>query len=91
MLLERQRAHRNHDTEEVEEVYPEVVRTGDDGVKSVDYGRLTPILVEALKEQQALLDEQAEVLARLERAQQALLEKASSLEQLIGNEVRSRD
>ena len=34
-------------------------RTGDyrqQGYKSVDYGRLTPVLVEAIKEQQAMID-----------------------------------
>ena len=38
--------------QEVEEVFPQVVRTADDerGTKSVDYGRLTGALIEAVKE-----------------------------------------
>jgi hypothetical protein len=36
--------------QEVEEVLPQVVSTGSDGYLSMDYGRLTPILVEAVKE-----------------------------------------
>lgn len=43
--------------QEVERIYPEVVQTGSDGYKSVDYGRLTPILIEAIKEQQQEIDE----------------------------------
>ncbi len=36
--------------QEVEDVLPEVVTTGLDGYKSVDYGKLTPLLIEAIKE-----------------------------------------
>ena len=36
--------------QEVEAVYPQLVVTGKDGYKSVDYSRLTPILLEAIKE-----------------------------------------
>ena len=46
--------------QEIEPYYPEMVTTDADGYKSVDYSRLTPVLVEALKEQQA----QIEVLKR---------------------------
>ena len=34
----------------IEKIYPEVVLTDKDGYKSVDYSRLTPVLVEAIKE-----------------------------------------
>ena len=37
--------------QEVEEVFPELVNTSEEGFKSVDYGRLSAILIEALKEQ----------------------------------------
>jgi len=42
--------------QEVEKLFPEIVKTGPDGYKSVDYGRLTPVLVEAIKEQQKKID-----------------------------------
>lgn len=38
--------------QDVEKVYPELVRTNDKGYKTVDYAKLTPILLEAIKEQQ---------------------------------------
>lgn len=38
--------------QEVEKVLPELVRTESDGYKSVDYAKLVPVLVEAIKEQQ---------------------------------------
>lgn len=43
--------------QEVEELFPEMVMTDAAGYKSVDYGRLTPVLVEAIKEQQKQIDE----------------------------------
>ena len=36
--------------QEVEKLYPEAVRTDENGWKSVDYNRLTPVLIEAIKE-----------------------------------------
>lgn len=41
----------------VEEVFPELVRTNSDGFKSVEYGNLVAPLIEAVKEQQAQIDE----------------------------------
>jgi hypothetical protein len=39
--------------QEVEKLYPELVATGADGYKAVNYAQLAPVLIEALKEQQA--------------------------------------
>ncbi len=36
--------------QEVEKVLPEIVSTGQDGYKAVDYGKLSPLLIEAVKE-----------------------------------------
>jgi len=44
--------------QEVEKIYPELVFTDIDGYKSVDYSRFTPILLEAMKEQQKLIEQQ---------------------------------
>lgn len=43
--------------QDVEKVFPEVVYTNDKGVKSVDYDKLVAPLVEAVKNQQAQIDE----------------------------------
>ena len=37
----------------MEKIFPELVVTDKDGYKSVDYSKLTPILVEAIKELRA--------------------------------------
>ncbi|MES2285562.1 MAG: tail fiber domain-containing protein [Bacteroidota bacterium] len=36
--------------QDLEKIYPEIILTDDKGYKSVDYSRLTPMLVEAIKE-----------------------------------------
>ncbi len=42
--------------QEIEKIYPEMVVTDENGYKSVDYSRFTPVLVEALKEQQKMIE-----------------------------------
>jgi hypothetical protein len=42
--------------QEVEEVLPEVVEDGLDGFKSVAYGNMVGLLIEAIKEQQKQID-----------------------------------
>ncbi len=50
--------------QEVEEIIPQVVMTADDemGTKSVDYGRITAVLIESIKELKAEIDELKEKL-----------------------------
>ena len=42
--------------QEVEEVIPDVVSTNDQGIKSVKYGNLVGVLIEAIKEQQQRIE-----------------------------------
>ena len=56
--------------QELEQVLPELVSTGPDGFKAVNYAQLTPVLIEALKEQQ----QQIETL----KAQNAALQAGSA-------------
>ena len=42
--------------QDLEKIYPEMVFTDAQGYKSVDYSRLTPVLVEAIKEQQKQIE-----------------------------------
>jgi len=43
--------------QDVEKIYPQMVVTGEDGYKAVDYGRLTPVLVEAIKTLEKSIEE----------------------------------
>jgi len=51
--------------QELEILYPEIVMTDDQGFKSVDYSRLTPVLVEAIKEQQQQINDLQNQIAEL--------------------------
>jgi len=53
--------------QEVEKLFPELVMTDGKGYKSVDYARLTPVLVEAIKELQAKNDLLEQRLYRIEK------------------------
>ena len=46
--------------QEVEKVFPEIIHTDDQGYKSVEYGNLVAPLIEAIKELNQKLDEQAQ-------------------------------
>jgi hypothetical protein len=50
----------------VEQAVPEVVTANAEGHKSIDYGQLSAVLVEAIKEQQALIEELRTRLSALE-------------------------
>ena len=43
--------------QEIEDVIPEVVSTGSDGLKSVSYGNIVGLLIEAIKDQQNQINE----------------------------------
>ncbi len=54
--------------QDVEQVYPEIVTTNEDGYKAIDYSNLVPVLIEAIKEQQ----QQIEILkSEIEELKQA--------------------
>jgi hypothetical protein len=51
--------------QDVEKVFPEVVQDGPDGEKAVAYSELIPILIEAMKEQQSLIEVQQKDIQEL--------------------------
>lgn len=54
--------------QEVEKVLPEVVSEGPDGFKSIDYSKIVPVLIEAIKEQQKTIEAQNARIEALEKA-----------------------
>ncbi|MCX6313633.1 MAG: tail fiber domain-containing protein [Sphingobacteriales bacterium] len=54
--------------QDVEKVLPEIVQTDDRGYKSIDYSKVTPVLVEAMKAQQIQMEEQQKKITELESA-----------------------
>ena len=43
--------------QDLEQVYPELVVTRKDGFKAVNYAQLVPVLVEAIKQQQSMIED----------------------------------
>ncbi len=53
--------------QEVEEILPEVVVTGGDGMKMMSYGNITALLSEGIKEQQKELNSQREIILQQQK------------------------
>jgi hypothetical protein len=69
--------------QDVEKVYPELVATNDKGYKMVDYTKLTPILLEAIKEQQAQIESYKAENDDLKSNLQTLYDKVDRIEALL--------
>ena len=61
--------------QELEAVLPEAVEIGEDGYKSVNYSNITPLLIEAIKEQQTIIDNQQKQIDELRKMVEELLNK----------------
>jgi hypothetical protein len=71
--------------QDVEKVYPEIVMINDKGYKMVDYTKLTPVLLEAIKEQQQQIDSFKAENGELRSELQSLREKVDRIESLLVN------
>jgi hypothetical protein len=60
--------------QDIEKVFPELVSESN-GVKSVNYQGLVPVLINALKEQQAEIDRLKKQESRIERLEKLLLDR----------------
>jgi len=66
--------------QEVEKILPELVHTGSDGIKTVDYPKLTAVLIEGTKQLKAEKDaEITKLKAESEQLKQALCSKFPDL------------
>ena len=61
--------------QEVEEVLPELVRTDNDGYKSLEYEKITAVLVEAIKEQQKQIEALKAAVAALQAQSDVALQE----------------
>jgi hypothetical protein len=62
--------------QDLEKVYPDMVFRGDSGQLGIFYIELIPVLIEAMQEQQAVIEQQAKQLIDIEQ-RLAKLEKKS--------------
>lgn len=61
--------------QDVESVLPEIIYTGNDGYKGIDYTRIVPFLVEGMKEQQKAIEKQQQQIDELKKMVEALIKK----------------
>ena len=71
--------------QEVEKVFPQLVKTNKDGYKSVAYSHVIPVLVEAIKEQQVKIEE----LQSAKDKVKILEEKFEKLQQTMNSMISS--
>lgn len=69
--------------QQVKEVMPELVSTDTDGYLAVDYSKLSPYMVEAIKEQQQTISELNKSLHQKEQELKAMNERLAKLEKLV--------
>jgi hypothetical protein len=69
--------------QEVEAVYPQLVYTDKEGYKRVDYSKLTAVLIEAVKEQQNLIESQNQKIDELTAENNLIKDRLESIESLI--------
>ncbi len=74
--------------QEMELLVPEVVSTGADGYKAVEYGHLVGILIEAIKEQQVVIEGQRDELTSLKGMKDELNSLKASVE-LLTEHIRT--
>lgn len=69
--------------QELEKIFPEMVHTDEKGFKSVDYGRLTPVLVEAIKELKTMNEVLKNSVSNLNNDNQKLESRLNKIEELL--------
>lgn len=77
--------------QDVEKIIPEIVSTDGDGYKSIEYYKLVPEIVEAIKEQQKIIDQQNSAMDRILRENEDLrkryLELKSAVDKMLMDNI----
>jgi len=67
--------------QDVEDLFPELVKTDVNGMKSMDYSRLSVILIQAFKEQEQVIVNQQSKIDKQEQIVSSLVEENKSIRQ----------
>lgn len=71
--------------QDLEKIFPEVVFTANNGYKSVDYSKLTPLLIQAIKEQQEIIEKQSAEIEGLKSLRNDISDIKAEFIKLRGN------
>ena len=69
--------------QEVEQFFPQIVMTNDEGYKSVDYGKLSAVLIQAVREQQVMIADQKAQLDALKQQQNRMSDRMQAVEAML--------
>lgn len=69
--------------QEIEKILPEVVDTDNEGFKSVEYSHIVPVLIEAIKEQQKIIDGQKSTINDLKASLENVLNRVNIIEKNV--------
>ena len=72
----------------MEKIIPELVDTDEEGWKSIEYSHLVPVLIEAIKEQQAIIANQQLELTSLKSVREQVDMLKTSVE-LLNEHIRT--
>ena len=75
--------------QEIQSFVPEAVIEGADGFLALDYGRLTPLLVEAIKEQQAAIERLTEKTKEIDALAKQVSELSATVSRLLTAQTTS--
>ncbi len=75
--------------QELEKIYPELVHTDEQGYKSVDYAKLTPVLVEAIKELSAQNDKLKTDVDKLNAENSSFKTDIRHIKEQLGMDVKA--
>lgn len=70
--------------QDVETLVPEVVWTGKDGFQNINYDKLVPVLIEAIKEQQLIIEQLKKENSKKQAEIDEVVSRVSKLEALLG-------
>ncbi|MEX0812751.1 MAG: tail fiber domain-containing protein [Chitinophagales bacterium] len=74
--------------QEVEKILPELVDTDNEGYKSVQYSHVVPLLIEAIKEQQLIINEKDQKIETIEALNMEQEERIKKLENAVFSNTR---
>ena len=71
--------------QEVKSVFPELIEERKDGYLMVDYSKMTAVLVQAIKEQQFIIENQQKMFEKLNKESQGMDDRMKELEARLSN------
>jgi len=69
--------------QKLQRIYPQLVLQREDGYLAVDYSKFTAVLLQAIKEQQAIINQQNVRLTEVEASNTSILKRLETIENLI--------